>query len=86
MLLMTRTEMAAAWGMAESLISQVTKDVAPVDFRGYGIHRKGLYRPGEIAEVIAEDAENKRRRAMEAVEFYEDRLEKLAPYLTGEDG
>ena len=86
MLLMTRTEMAAAWGLAESLISQVTKDITPIDYRGRGIHRKGLYRPVEIAEILAEDAENKRRRAMEAVGFYDDRLEKLAPYLTGEDG
>lgn len=86
MTLMTRTEMAAAWGLAESLISQITKDMAPIDYRGHGIRRKGLYRPEEVAEVLAEETEDKRRRAMEAVEFYDERLGKLAPYLAGEDG
>lgn len=86
MQLMTRTEMAAAWGLAESLISQITKNITPTDYRGYGKRRKGLYRPEEVAEVLAEETEDKRRRAMETVEFYDGQLEKLAPYLTGEDG
>lgn len=86
MQLMTRAEMAVAWELAESLISQITKNITPIDYRGYGRYRKGLYRPEEIAEILAEDVEIKRRRALEAVEFYDKQLEKLAPYLAEEDG
>ena len=83
---MTRDEMAEAWGIHPSMISQVTRDIVPVDFLGYGKRRKGLYRPQEVAEVFAEDAREKRRRAQESVINYGDRLRRLAPYLEGPEG
>ena len=62
MQLMTRDEMAEEWGIHPSLISQVTKDISPVDYRwNDGRRPKGLYRPQEVAEVFAEDFREKRR-------------------------
>jgi|GEM_PF-5718895 len=86
MMLMTRDEMAEEWGIHPSLISQVTKDISPVEYLGYGKRRKGLYRPQEVAEVFAEDFLEKRRRAQESVINYGDRLRRLAPYLKKTEG
>ena len=87
MQLMTRDEMAEEWGISPSIISQVTKDISPIDYRWNGGKRaKGLYRPQEVAEVFAEDAREKRRRAQEHVIYYGDRLRRLAPYLTETEG
>lgn len=87
MQLMTRDEMAEEWGIHPSLISQVTKDISPVDYRwNDGRRPKGLYRPQEVAEVFAEDFREKRRRAQESVINYGDRLRRLAPYLTETEG
>lgn len=83
MQLMTRDEMAEEWGISPSIISQVTKDISPIDFRwDNGRRAKGLYRPQEVAEILAEDVREKRRRAQMNVVYYGDRLRRLAPYLT----
>lgn len=82
-MLKTTTEMAHEWGLTQTAISLITKEMSPVEYTAHSIGRRGLYNAAEVAEALREDTEKKLRRAKEAVSYYEDRLRRLAPYLDG---
>lgn len=79
--LLTVRQMCDAWGMQQCVIAQITKNMTPVEYIHHGIRRSGLYSAAEVAAEIAEDTENKLRRAQKTIIGYQDRLRRLSPFL-----
>ena len=79
--LWTVKTMCLTWGLPQCMICQVTKNMTPVDYTGFGHRRQGLYRVAEVAAELAQDTEDKLRRARENVINYQDRLRRLSPFL-----
>ena len=82
--LATIQTMCLTWDLPMCMITQVTKNMTPVDYEGSGRWRRGLYSISEVAAELAEDTENKLRRAQENVINYKDRLRRLSPFLEGD--
>ena len=82
--LLTVKQMCNVWGMQQCVIAQITKNMTPVEYIHHGIRRSGLYSAAEVAAEIAEDTENKLRRAQKNIINYQDRLRRLSPFLEGD--
>jgi len=79
--LLTVRQMCDAWGMHQCVIAQITKNMTPVEYTHHGVRRSGLYSAAEVAAELAEDTENKLRRAQKNIINYKDRLRRLSQFL-----